>query len=63
VTEKQALALAEKYKTVTRKIDVGTRSNPNTVELHPTMVALWRRRGKYILVIHWPTIKEPEILQ
>ena len=63
MTEKQALALAEKYKAVTRKIDLGTRGNPNIVELHPTLVALWRRRGKYILVIHWPTVKEPEILQ
>jgi len=63
VTEKQALALAEKYKTATRQVDVGTKASPHLIELHPTMVALWRRRGKYILVIHWPTVKEPEILQ
>jgi len=63
VTEKEALALAEKYKTATRQVDVGTKASPYLIELHPTMVALWRRRGKYILVVHWPNVKAPEILQ
>lgn len=60
MTEKQAIKVSIKLRDATKLIKM---AGGVEVPFHPHMVSVWSRRGNYIVVVHWPFIKEPEVYQ
>lgn len=60
MTEKQAIKEAVKLRDATKVVTV---SRGLEITVKPHSIGVWSRRGKYIVVVYWPTISAPEIYQ
>lgn len=59
MSEKQAVKVAMKLRDATKAVKV----SGVEITVKPHSIGVWSRRGKYIVVVYWPTISTPEIYQ